>query len=210
MESIIQALAGFVNAVAAAGYPGIFVLMLLASSFLPVPSQAALIPAGYLASQGRLELPVVLICSVSGTLCGALVNYGLALWLGRPFLQRYGRWLLLTPARLDRAEAFFLKHGEIGTFLGRLVTGVRHYVSLPAGVARMPLGRFVAFTLMGGALYDCMEVGIGYVAGDNQELIERYSKEMVAGVIVLCALAVSIYAFRHRRGRRPSSRRSSD
>ena len=199
MEWLGESLRWFLDAMAGMGYPGIYVLMLLASSFLPVPSQAALIPAGWLASQGRMSLPLVIGASAAGTLSGALFNYGLALWLGRPFFERHGRWFFLTPEKLARVDRFFEKHGEVSTFLGRMVTGVRHYISLPAGLARMRLSRFVVFTLLGGGLYDSLEVGIGYVAGGNQELIAQYSREMFAGVVAFCALVVAGYAWRYRR-----------
>ena len=196
----MDAIAGFVtwviDSVGRMGYPGIFVLMFLASSFLPVPSQAALIPAGYLAFQGRLSLPLVILVASLGTVSGALANYFLAAWLGRPFLLRYGRWLFLTEARLAKAEAFFLKHGEISTFLGRLVSGVRHFISLPAGLARMHLGRFIAFTALGGCLYDGLQVGIGYLAGGNQDLIEEYSWQVVVGLVTFGALLLTLYVIR--------------
>jgi membrane protein DedA with SNARE-associated domain len=196
VDWITQAASGVVEAVAQAGYPGIFVLMFLASSVLPVPSQAALIPAGFLAFQGRLAVPLVLASSVLGTLCGALSTYGLALWPGRPFLERHGRWLLLTPDRLARVDRFVERHGEIGTFLGRMVTGVRHLIALPAGLSRMPLPRFVLCTVLGGALYDGAEVAVGYLAGGNADLLVRYSRQAVAALAAVCVGGLAIHAWR--------------
>ena len=129
------------------GYAGIVAAMFLESSFFPFPSEVIMIPAGYLAFQGKMNLIAAILFGIFGSLAGAVFNYYLAVKLGRPFLEKYGRYILLKPETLDKLETFFQKHGEISTFSGRLIPGIRQYISLPAGLSRMHLGRFALYTL---------------------------------------------------------------
>jgi len=135
------------------GYPGIVVLMAIESSILPLPSELVMPPAGYLAAKGEMSFALAIACGVLGSILGALANYGLALWLGRAFVRRVGRYVLVSERSLDRSERFFADHGEISTFLARMLPVVRHLISLPAGLARMPLQRFVLFTGLGAAVW---------------------------------------------------------
>ena len=192
------------NTVFRLGYPGITVLMMLESSFFPFPSEVVLPPAGYLAAQGRMSLPLVLLFGLSGSLLGALANYGLAVWLGRPLLHRYGRYLLISERSLDRAEAFFRRHGEIGTFVGRLVPVIRQYISLPAGLARMRLDRFVAYTALGAGIWCGILTAIGWYIGRHAAVLEQaevrhYTTIATAAVLPLLAIAIAIYVLRYRR-----------
>src|SRR5947209_1207023 len=125
------------------GYPGIVVLMAVESSILPLPSELVMPPAGYLAAKGEMTFVVAVACGVLGSILGALANYGLAHWLGRAFFLRLGKYVLITERALDRSERYFAAHGEISTFLGRMLPVVRHLISIPAGIARMHLGRFL-------------------------------------------------------------------
>jgi membrane protein DedA with SNARE-associated domain len=126
------------------GYAGIFVLMALESTVLPIPSELVVIPAGYLAYQGEMNVGLIFLASTLGSLAGAFVNYAFALLVGRPFLERYGRWFFVRPELLHKTDAFFARHGAISTFTGRLVPGIRHLISLPAGLTRMNV---LAFSL---------------------------------------------------------------
>src|SRR3989449_3941098 len=125
------------------GYPGIVVLMAIESSILPLPSELVMPPAGYLVAKGEMSFVLAVACGVLGSILGAMANYGLALWLGRAFVRRMGRYVLVSERSLDRSERFFADHGEISTFLARMLPVVRHLISLPAGVPRMPLWRVV-------------------------------------------------------------------
>jgi len=181
------------------GYPGIFVMMLLESSFFPFPSEVVMIPAGYLAYRGEMNMAVAIAVGVAGSLAGALLNYYLAVWLGRPFLERYGRYLLLPPEKFHRVERFFRDHGEISTFVGRLITVVRQYISFPAGLARMPMGRFLFYTGLGAGIWVAVLAVIGYVAAGNEALIRAYSREATLALLAFCAALVAAYVVRHRR-----------
>ena len=190
MESIIAIL---METIGSLGYPGIFILMFLESSFFPFPSEVVMIPAGYLAQQGEMNLAWVFACGLAGSLSGALFNYWLAMKVGRSFLLRYGRYLMMSPATLEKMEQFFDRHGEISTFNGRLLPGVRQYISLPAGIARMPIGRFTLYTGLGAGLWISVLVLLGYFLGANETMISRYLAELTWGVIAFVVLSSLLY-----------------
>lgn len=200
-----------VDTIGRLGYPGIVIMMALESSFVPFPSEVVMIPAGYLASQGQMNFVVAVACGILGSWIGALVNYAMALGLGRPFLLRWGKYLFLDEKKFLRVEAFFQRHGEIGTFTGRLIPVIRQYISFPAGLARMPMGRFLFYTGLGAGIWVTILAWIGHVAGTNQELIRRYSREAtlaaVIGSLVLLAGYAAVYRRRRskERGTRPSA-----
>ncbi|MHB1175028.1 MAG: DedA family protein [Sulfuriferula sp.] len=175
------------------GYAGIFILMALESTVLPVPSELVLIPAGYLAYQGHLSLPLVLISATLGCLAGASLNYAFALWVGRPFLERYGKYFFVRPALLHKTDVFFERHGKISTFTGRLIPGIRHLISLPAGLARMNIAAFALYTSLGAGLWSSVLTLLGYFIGGNELLLKEYLKYLSAGVIIFVVLAITIY-----------------
>lgn len=153
------------------GYPGIVVLMAVESSILPLPSELVMPPAGYLVAKGEMDLVTVIVCGVVGSVLGALANYGLAAWLGRAVVHRVGRYVFVPERSLDRAERFFARHGEISTFIARMLPVVRHLISLPAGLARMPLGRFMLFTALGAGVWCSVLTGIGWFIGHNESVV---------------------------------------
>jgi len=128
-----QMAAWLVATVGALGYPGILLLMAVESSFIPFPSEIVMIPAGYLAAQGKMSIPMAIGAGIAGSLLGAWVNYLIAERLGRPFILRYGRYVGITAEKFSRVETFFDRHGEITTFVGRLIPGIRQLISFPAG-----------------------------------------------------------------------------
>ncbi len=184
------------------GYPGIIVLMFLESSFFPFPSEVVIPPAAYLAQQGRMNLGAVIICGIVGSILGALCNYWLALKLGRPALLSFGRYFCLTPEKYIRSEAFLRRHGVFGTFIGRLLPIIRQYISFPAGLARMPLPPFILATGLGAGIWVAILAAIGWLVGDNRELITRYSHRTFFILLPLLLLALLLYI---RKQRRPGS-----
>ena len=185
----------FVDTIGRMGYLGILILMTLESSLFPVPSELVVPPAGYLAAQGQMNVWLIIACGTLGSLLGALMNYALAYYLGRPWILKYGRYFLLPPEKFAKVERFFLKHGEISTFTGRLVIVVRHLISLPAGLARMSLGRFCLFTVLGSSLWVAVLTFIGYFVGNNTELMRLYYREVCLGLAVAMALILAAYVF---------------
>ncbi len=175
------------------GYLGIFLLMGLESTVLPVPSEAVLIPAGYLAYQGKMSFILIALASTLGSLAGATINYVFALWVGRPFLERWGKYFFVRPELLHKTDAFFLRHGAISTFTGRLIPGIRHLISLPAGLTRMNYGKFAFYTCLGAGMWSLVLTTMGWYIGGNEELIRQYLKHITIAVVVAMIIAMAIY-----------------
>ena len=186
------------------GYPGIVVLMAMESSILPVPSELVMPPAGYWAAKGQMSFPVALICGVVGSVIGALANYYGAQLIGRPLIQRYGRYVLLSEKNLLRSERFFAQHGEISTLIGRLFPVIRHLISIPAGLHRMPLPKFILYTTAGATVWCAILTWIGYFLGQHEgalrnEEIHRYVTWAVLVLIPVTLIVIGIYGLRRRR-----------
>lgn len=185
------------------GYPGIIALMAMESSILPVPSELVMPPAGYWAAKGQMSFPLALLSGVLGSVIGALVNYYGAQLIGRPLIQRYGRYVLLTERNLLRSEQFFARHGEISTLIGRLFPVIRHVISIPAGLHRMPLPKFIVYTAAGAAVWCAILTWIGYFLGQHEgvlrsEEIHRYATWALLALLPLSLVAILIYVRRRR------------
>lgn len=187
-----------VNTIGAMGYPGIFLLMAMESSVIPVPSELVMPPAGYLAQQGQMNIWAAIFMGTVGSLAGAYANYFAARYLGRPLLLKYGKYVWITEEKFARVERYFRDHGEISTFIGRLLPVVRHLISLPAGLAGMNHVKFSLYTLAGAGIWVTILAWIGYVIGANQELIMRYSHQALIGVVIVSAVIIVFYVRNHR------------
>lgn len=180
------------------GYPGIVILMALESSFFPFPSEVVLPPGGFLAAQGRMHFGLVLGSGVLGSLLGAWFNYFLAIKLGRPLLHKYSRYVLVRESSLDRAEEFFRRHGEIGTFVGRLIPVIRQFISLPAGLARMNVARFSIYTAAGAGIWAAVLTWIGWILGKNadvlsDEAVRQYTGKALLVILPVLAIVLLLY-----------------
>jgi membrane protein DedA with SNARE-associated domain len=181
--------------------------MAIESSMLPLPSELVMPPAGYLAAKGEMSFSVVVACGVLGSLLGSLANYGLARWLGRAFFLRLGRYVLLTERGLDRSERYFAAHGEISVFMGRMLPVVRHLISIPAGIARMSLLRFVLFTGLGALVWCTILTWIGWFIGSRENVIlqvldqeaRRYTGRALLVVLPMLAVIGAAYVWWYRR-----------
>ena len=196
MHALIEWL---LTTIGALGYPGIFLLMAMESSVIPVPSELVMPPAGYLAAQGQMNIWIAIVMGSTGSLIGAYANYYAAHYLGRPLLLKYGKYVWITEEKFARVERYFKDHGEISTFIGRLLPVVRHLISLPAGLAGMNHAKFTIYTLAGAGLWVTILTWIGYFIGANQELIMQYSHQAVIGVIIVSAVIIAIYVRNHKR-----------
>ena len=181
-----------VETVGAMGYVGIFIMMFLESSFFPFPSEVAMIPAGYLASKGDMSLVAAFFAGVGGSLTGALFNYVLGHKLGRPFLMKYGKYLFIKPETVEKVENFFEKYGPASTFWGRLLPGIRQYISLPAGIGRMPLAAFSLYTFLGAGIWCAILLGLGYIFGEHEEQIKSVL-HLLIGAVVIIVIGVFYY-----------------
>lgn len=173
---MIETLAAHLDAFAALaptwGLLLVFVFMTVESSFIPFPSEVVMIPAGFLAARGELgcgtplaAVTLAFLVGVLGSLAGAYVNYFLALWVGKPFLEKYGKWFFLKPAALDRACEVFNRYGAATTFVCRMIPAIRQLISIPAGIARMPLGPFTLFTALGAGIWTAILTFVGWAIG---------------------------------------------
>lgn len=197
-----------VETIGTLGYPGIFLLMAVESSVIPFPSEVVMPPAGYLVSQGKMNLWLVILAGGLGSLAGAYANYYGALYLGRPLLLQYGRFIGIAEAKLDRAEQFFKRHGEISTFVGRLMPVIRQLISVPAGLARMNHARFALYTTLGATIWCAVLTWIGYIIGDNQQMIAAMSRQAVAWTLAGCLVLLACYLYWQKKKRTPSKLQS--
>jgi membrane protein DedA with SNARE-associated domain len=192
--------------VLALGYPGIVVLMAIESSVLPLPSELVMPPAGYLAAKGQMNGWIAVAAGTLGSVLGALVNYALAIFVGEPVLRRYGKYVLVSERALDRAEVYFRRHGEISTFIGRLLPVIRHLISIPAGMSRMRLGRFVGFTAFGAGIWCGILTYLGWLIGRHggqvEEAIGPYVHRTLVQYVVPAAilLVIAYVVWRRRAG----------
>lgn len=196
MQSLVDFL---VESIHTFGYFGIFFLMFLESSFIPFPSEVVMIPAGYLAHLGQMNLFVAILCGVLGSLTGALLNYYLALSLGREILIKFGKYVFFDEKTMIKMENFFAKHGHISTFSGRLIPVVRQYISLPAGLGKMPLALFCLYTSLGAGIWVSILATLGYFLGQNEALLKEYLHWITLGLILFVLFGIGLYIFLQRR-----------
>jgi membrane protein DedA with SNARE-associated domain len=182
-----------VDIVGALGYMGIFFMMFLESSFFPFPSEVVMIPAGYLAYKGEMNIYLAIASGIAGSLAGALFNYYLAIRFGRVILLKYGRYVFIKEETIIKMETFFDKHGAISIFSGRLIPAVRQYISFPAGLAKMNLALFSFYTSLGAAIWVVILALLGYYIGDNEALIKEYLRYIIFGILFILAIAGYYY-----------------
>ncbi|MBQ7280329.1 MAG: DedA family protein [Bacteroidales bacterium] len=180
-------------------YTAVGVLMTVESSFIPFPSEVVIPPAVYVAcnpeSEGGMKVWVIILIGTLGAMLGAFINYFLSRWLGRPIIYAFvesklGHALMLSGEKMERAEEYFNKHGNISTLVGRLIPVVRQLISIPAGLSKMNVGSFALYTFVGAAIWNCILALLGYLAyqAADPSVIERYSH--VLSIIILALVAV--------------------
>lgn len=186
-------------------YASITALMTIESSFIPFPSEVVIPPAVYVAASpesalcvtGNYLLDVVLIVlfGTLGAMLGAIINYGLSVWLGRIIIYKFadsrlGHLCLLSSEKVQKAEAYFNEHGKVSTFVGRLIPGIRQLISIPAGLAKMHFGQFLLYTFLGAFIWNSILALLGYVAHGQADLINQYSHELSVAILVLFGVVV--------------------
>lgn len=208
--SIIDASSIFQWVVDNASYLLVFLLMAVESSFIPFPSEVVVPPAAYLAcTKGDMNVFVVVLVATAGAIVGALVNYYLAMWIGRPIVyafanSKFGHACLIDEAKVMKAESYFDRHGAISTFIGRLIPAVRQLISIPAGLARMNIFKFVIFTGLGALIWNAVLGGLGYWLGKTVPLdslfatVEQYNDYLTyagaaIGVVCVCIILWNVF-----------------
>ena len=205
----LSGLAGWVlDVIQTMGAVGVAALVALENVFPPLPSEVVLPLAGFLAGQGKLSLAAVLVAATVGSVVGALVLYWAGAALGRERLRRIAeRTPLMDADDVDRAQAWFDRHGRTAVLAGRLVPGVRSLISIPAGVSRMPLLPFLAYTTLGSAAYNAVLVLLGHQLGSRWTSVEKYSDPINYGVYALIALGILVAVLRRAKHRRADRQR---
>ncbi|MFZ4582153.1 MAG: DedA family protein [Paludibacter sp.] len=184
-------------------YTSITILMAAESSILPVPSEMVIPPAVYVAMKPGSDLSIfwIIIFGTLGALIGASFNYIMSMWLGRLLIYKFadskiGKLLMLSSDKIKKSEKFFNDHGKTSTFIGRLIPVVRHLISIPAGLARMNYLSFLLYTFLGAGLWNIILAGLGYVAGENRDLINTYSHEFSYAFLAIGAILVVWLVFK--------------
>lgn len=184
------------------GYLGIFVMMLIESTFVPFPSELAMIPAGYLASTWEMNLVLAFFFGTLWAVSWASINYAMGYYLWEPIIKslihKYGKYIFLSEEHFKVSEKYFQKHGSITTFIWRLIPGLRHLISIPAGIFKMNIPKFLFYTTLWSGLWNIVLLALGYVAGENKALIEEYSKEITIWVILFCIIVGGIYFLKNK------------
>jgi membrane protein DedA with SNARE-associated domain len=203
MDPLIQAI---LNAFGGLSYPGIFFLMALESSLFPVPSELVMIPAGYMASIGKLSFPLIVLTGALGSLAGAWGNYLLGRYVGKPFVVKYGKYFLINHEKYLEAEQLFDKNDRLYTFLGRFIPVVRHLISIPAGIFRMSPKIFSFLTFAGAGLWCWVLASTGYVFGKKVlGVVREYSHQAEIAVSVAVIAFVLWFLFHHTKKRRKAA-----
>jgi len=172
-------------------YAAIMLCMAIESTFLPLPSETIVPPAvWYALDKGSMSIILIIIVGTLGALAGSLINYSLAYYLGPKIIYsfantRFARLCMITPEKIQKAEDYFVKHGRSSTFIGRLVPGIRHLISIPAGLAKMPLKDFITFTILGAGSWNIILGGLGYILYKQQNMLSKYSKELSIILLIL-------------------------
>ncbi|MBR5436334.1 MAG: DedA family protein [Muribaculaceae bacterium] len=191
-----------------ASYLFVFVFMVIESTFVPFPSEVVVPPAAYLAAHddSSMNIYLIVLVATAGAIVGALINYYLSLWLGRPIIYKFaesrvGHMFLLNKEKVDRAEDYFNRHGAVSTFIGRLIPVIRQLISIPAGLARMNIVKFVAFTGLGAGLWNAVLAGLGYLLSrmvTKDELfgkVEQYNSYLTYFGLAILAVCVAYIAW---------------
>jgi membrane protein DedA with SNARE-associated domain len=203
VELLNQLTAVLLSIINELGYLGIFIGMALESSFFPFPSEIILIPAGVLVAKGEMLFILVFLAGLLGSLSGALINFFLALYLGRIavdfLISKYGKVFFITEAKLNKTDSYFKKHGDITTFIGRLIPVVRQLISLPAGFSKMNLFKFCLFTGLGAGIWTVVLIYIGYFFGNNSIWLNENLKIITLILLLFSLIIIIIYVLRNKK-----------
>src|SRR3989338_4132009 len=188
------------------GYFGLFILMALESMIAPVPSEVVMPFAGYLVLQGRFDFWIAVSVSSLGSIFGSLLSYYIGVYGGRPFVLKFGKYLLLEEEHLEWTEKWFKRHGEKTIFISRFVPVVRHLISIPAGIAKMSMQKFLIYTLLGASICNFILLYAGFELGDHWEKIHEYSQQLDIIFIAVVVLFLIYFVWKHHKRKNEKSK----
>lgn len=194
-----------IQAISSLGYFGVFFLMVLESMIFPMPSELVMPFAGFLISSGDMTFLFVILSATIGSIVGSLLSYYIGKYGGYKFVSRYGKYFLLNEEHLKNTEKWFSKKGELTIFIGRFIPVVRHIISIPAGIGKMNLKRFLIYTAIGAGIWNSFLAYIGFVLGNNWESIQQYSDYLSWGVLAIIILFGVYFIFKEIKKRRNKS-----
>lgn len=175
------------------GYLGVFILMTLESTAFPMPSEAVMPFAGFLIAEGKMDLLFVIIASSVGSIFGSLISYYIGLKGGKPFILRYGKYVLLSKHHLDITERFFKRRGSLTIFISRFIPVVRHVISIPAGIGKMDLKKFLILTAVGATIWNSILTYIGFILRDNWSILMSYT--IYFDIVIIAFLIILVMMF---------------
>ena len=190
-------------------YASITALMAVESSFIPFPSEVVIPPAAFVACQPEsvlcatgnyiVDVAIIVLFGTLGAMIGAVINYGLSVWLGRLIIYKFadsklGHLCLLSGEKLQKAEEYFREKGNVSTFIGRFIPGIRQLISIPAGLSRMHFGAFLWWTFLGAFIWNCILAALGYIAAGQMDLIKEYSHELSVAILILFGAVILYFA----------------
>lgn len=193
-------------------YASITALMAVESSFIPFPSEVVISPAAFVAGQPDsvlcatgnypVDVLIIVLFGTLGAMIGAIINYALSVWLGRLIIYKFadsklGHMCLLSSEKIQRAEEYFREKGNVSTFIGRFIPGIRQLISIPAGLSRMNFGAFLWWTFLGAFIWNCILAALGYIAAGQMSLIKEYSHELSVAILVLLGAVVLFYTAKY-------------
>ena len=182
--------------IAATSYPGVFFLMMLESMVFPVPSEAVMPFAGFLIADGTFTFTGVIVASTLGSIAGSLLSYAIGFYGGKPFIERFGKYLLLDKKDLALTEKFFAKRGELTIFISRFIPVIRHLISIPAGIGKMNLTKFSIYTVLGAGMWNAFLAYVGYKLKNNWSEVMKYSHTIDIVVVAVLGLAFLYYLYK--------------
>ena len=195
-EQILDWIVGFVHQF---GYIGLFVMTFLESTFVPVPGEVTIVPAGFLIYQGHMHLLPVLLSCILGTMSGSYFTYWFAQQFGVRFVRRYGKYFFFPPHKLSMVQNYFKEHGSVSVFTARLLPGIRHVIAFPAGIAEMKISLFFIYTFLGSTIWTIVLLLVGYFIGSNKGMLLHYILYIKIGALIVVCVLIPLYIWNHRR-----------
>lgn len=200
LYTLLELMAVFaIDVISAIGYLGVFLLMVMESMVIPIPSELILPFAGFLISRGDFTFTSVIIAGSLGSIVGSLISYYMGKYGGNAFVIKYGKYVLLDVEDLKKAERWFEKRGEYTIFISRFIPVVRHLISIPAGIGKMDIKRFCLYTIVGASMWNFILVYAGYLLGEHWDKIKHYSEPVSLSVAAVLVIAFVWFVYRHLR-----------